>query len=524
MKARILTHQLDTLFIHTLEQALRHTNLELEEWSDLSKVENREAEEHVLLIIYVEKDFSQWKQLHQWKYHNKLSEIILIISEKNFDFAYEALQLGVMQLHVMPLAKEAVKGMVQAFTDKIRQVEVARDREEKLNSYELIKHQQLMEKIMTKMMDHPEELSMLIGEVNDRYDLHIKKEKWIGVQIVFGDSLRQERLSALGEQLLLALKTHMICASEIILSPRMDCMCTVVISMSESAKVEQWVKELKSLKDVMDDITQKWDITTYVVGVGTEVNQMEEVASSLQNALVAMHDYNQNPTERLYFFREEKQSQPVMKDSQKFRFLNYVQSGKQQDAIDVIRNSFTEIEREWQEDPYVVQLLLKQWMGVLQELCKSAYEKSPLADSEIAKSYEYIYDNHKKINQFLTDIRILVSEHDNATDNYNGELIQNSVAYIQAHYMEQLTLDSLAREVGLSPNYFSLQFKELIGMNYLEYLTDYRMKVSTELLKNTTLTILEVAERVGYQDNKYFSKLFKKNYGVTPGAYRNIKE
>ena len=76
----------------------------------------------------------------------------------------------------------------------------------------------------------------------------------------------------------------------------------------------------------------------------------------------------------------------------------------------------------------------------------------------------------------------------------------------------------------MNPNYFSEMFKRETGQNYIEYVTRARMRKAMSLLTETPAKISEVANSVGYEDLKYFNRLFKKFTGVTPSEYRSKTE
>ncbi|MBB6675707.1 helix-turn-helix transcriptional regulator, partial [Cohnella nanjingensis] len=94
------------------------------------------------------------------------------------------------------------------------------------------------------------------------------------------------------------------------------------------------------------------------------------------------------------------------------------------------------------------------------------------------------------------------------------------------HYMEQecqhASLHSVARKVYMTPTYLSLLFKTNTGKTFIEHLTDIRIDKAKDMLKKTHLKNYEVAERVGYQDSRYFSQIFKKRVGLSPSEYREI--
>ena len=79
---------------------------------------------------------------------------------------------------------------------------------------------------------------------------------------------------------------------------------------------------------------------------------------------------------------------------------------------------------------------------------------------------------------------------------------------------------SVSREVDISPYYFSKLFKQETGGNFIEYLTEVRLRNARELLKDSGLSIKEICAESGYSDPNYFSRIFKKYEGVTPSEFR----
>jgi two-component system response regulator YesN len=78
----------------------------------------------------------------------------------------------------------------------------------------------------------------------------------------------------------------------------------------------------------------------------------------------------------------------------------------------------------------------------------------------------------------------------------------------------------MAEQVHMSRSYFSQCFKDIMGKPFNEYVRDKRMEKAKELLVSTQLPILQIAENVGYPNEKYFSRLFRELEGVTPSEYR----
>lgn len=98
--------------------------------------------------------------------------------------------------------------------------------------------------------------------------------------------------------------------------------------------------------------------------------------------------------------------------------------------------------------------------------------------------------------------------------------ISRALGYIHSQPENQWTIDSLAAAVGMSRASFAARFKQLVGESPFQYLTRWRMYKATSYLKTPHAAVADVAERVGYQTEAAFSKVFKRHLGVAPGSYR----
>ena len=106
----------------------------------------------------------------------------------------------------------------------------------------------------------------------------------------------------------------------------------------------------------------------------------------------------------------------------------------------------------------------------------------------------------------------------------NLKSIQDAVHYIEKHYATDLTLETIAQQVHLSQVYFSQKFKQATGVTYHDYLVNCRVKNSLKDIRNTDLTITEIAYKNGFPNVKSFIAYFKKEYNTTPQKYRRTIE
>jgi two-component system response regulator YesN len=114
---------------------------------------------------------------------------------------------------------------------------------------------------------------------------------------------------------------------------------------------------------------------------------------------------------------------------------------------------------------------------------------------------------------------------DSKVENRYGSVINKAKEYINKNYSDpEVSLNSLAAYVNISPSHFSTIFSQGTGDTFIEYLTMARINKAMEFLKTTNHKSSEIAYKVGYNDPHYFSYLFKKVTGLTPKEYRGVRQ
>ena len=98
--------------------------------------------------------------------------------------------------------------------------------------------------------------------------------------------------------------------------------------------------------------------------------------------------------------------------------------------------------------------------------------------------------------------------------------MKKALSFIEGHYREDLKLADVAEHVCLSPNYLSQQLKQQTGKSFLEHLCGWRLEEAKRLLGSSLLPVGQVAERVGYDNPRYFSEVFQRHCGKTPSQFR----
>lgn len=101
----------------------------------------------------------------------------------------------------------------------------------------------------------------------------------------------------------------------------------------------------------------------------------------------------------------------------------------------------------------------------------------------------------------------------------NG-IVLNAIAYIREHYMESIGLQDVAQCCNVCPEYLSRIFKEETGVKFVDFLSNFRISMGKRMLATGNYKVSEVAEAVGFCDQKYFQKVFKKICGISPAEYK----
>lgn len=241
-----------------------------------------------------------------------------------------------------------------------------------------------------------------------------------------------------------------------------------------------------------------------------------------------------------------KKAETVLQDRTHQREMDFWSMGTNRDSNIIVPNS---TRKEKGLDQLENAIAQNDWAGVsvaLEQL-EVFFKKNSLHITDALWAYNqvmrFIYKNEKEAfaDTLIFSIDQLTGSFTSALDmlTYLQELLADKYrqagsqhqpgnrtfmairSFIDEHYLEELSIPSLAKQFSVNGNYISQLFKRVTGSTFTEYLTQLRMKHACEILLKTDLPISEVAENSGYTDYFYFSRIFKRTQGITPSAYRN---
>lgn len=150
---------------------------------------------------------------------------------------------------------------------------------------------------------------------------------------------------------------------------------------------------------------------------------------------------------------------------------------------------------------------------------QKGYESQPSFDNTFS-----ILMGCNTVDDFLDYLNSQLCEcasiHFNEQVKKENPIIEKAKTFIDQNIDKEISLDQTADFVGMNPFYLSKLFKDETGGNFIDYVNERRLEKAKELLKNGDLTMKEISYQCGYSDQNYFSKIFRRHFGLTPTEFK----
>ncbi|MFC4598713.1 response regulator [Cohnella hongkongensis] len=254
----------------------------------------------------------------------------------------------------------------------------------------------------------------------------------------------------------------------------------------------------------------------WFVGIGGVCASLSQIRQSYQEALIASAN-SSLPVK--YRFYEDVPLLGAVRDGsyakqREKRFFEHIRLGQweriEADVLNFVRSCENEGADLLQAQQRVLELL---WI-----VSRVMLEMGVETDTPI---YSFQAQDYR---QLIAEAGLLVERMRQAHEERQAALEPDTVRlierYIAEHSHEDITLEAIGRRFDLSPYSISKMFKEQLGVNYIDFLTECRIDKAKRLMTDPDKSLKEITFEVGYHDPNYFSKVFRKTCGVTPTEYR----
>lgn len=257
------------------------------------------------------------------------------------------------------------------------------------------------------------------------------------------------------------------------------------------------------------------------VGVSSFKKGLENLREGYEEALAARKEAFWTERPCVTFGEIEDTAGLLPAEHQTISLENYVQmlgTDKYEQALKQMRNVFWNARR--QEGHGNLETEITNFLNKLLQ----TYEAVLHTESEEVERMKHIY-RYPCIGEYESEFigwleQFATNLNHQFEDYKNKQKIQQAVLYIRENYDKDLNMAVVSNHISMNYSLFSYAFKQYTGTNFVNFLKDIRMEKAKELLEKTDLRIVEISQKIGYENEKHFMKIFKVSCGVSPTEYR----
>lgn len=457
------------------------------------------------------------------------TEIIILSGYEEFEYAKEAIKIGVSQYLTKPINGEELLREVDLLAEKISEKRKEREIREKyvreMEENFLGERKNLFQYLVTGSKSMSELL-----EISDKLNIDLSAI-WYRVALVKIQSMNHARDEYSNSLVQIEQKLKAIDADRGLLVFDRNLEGQALIFKADSREELDKIQNdyLGKMRDLLGDYTQ----IRYFVGIGMPVNRLSELPSSFEQASHAFaHRYlvkesciwNYEEMEQNVYHDEEfniSNVNPKQLDRSKLR--EFLKFGDREEVIYFVEEYFKDLgPNAMKSNMFRQYIILDAYFCVVDFLDSLQLQKDELEPLDITSGI--LQSEETAIKYVIRIIEKALELREKTASNRYGGIVDEVKKYIDKNYAdEDLSLNVLASHVNFSPNHLSMVFSQQTGKTFIKYLTDFRMNKAKELLRCTGKRSSEISLEVGYKDPHYFSYLFKKTQGMTPTQYRGGK-
>lgn len=462
-------------------------------------------------------------------------KILILSGYDEFDYAKEAIRLGVTEYLLKPISSGKLLEALNGVSESIRREKEDKDLVRKYRKYmeemrENTEHekQKFFEQMIAGNLSMADAL-----ETGKKYEMNLSAGMYN--LLLFRFTLGEENRKSgelLGEaEYAIEKLTERL---EYVFEFQRGVEGWAFLLMADNE--EQMSERVKELSKDLEEIMKNYSTIAYFGGIGQPVARLRELEESFREAERALAARFTMELNRIISVEDIRMAQNV-DTLDDIEITSFGEIEKTRTMLEKFLNNGAEDEIDEFVDVYINELPEENLKSVLmrQYIIMDAYivmmsfcEKIEGIEGEMQAQSEELKNSMKTIQtleEIKNYIRMLLKKIIGVRDTISGrrysDIIEIAKDQIRKTYMsDEISLNTIAAEVGMSPSYFSSIFSKEMGKTFVEYLTEIRMDRAKELLMCSSMKTSEIGYEVGYKDPHYFSYIFKKTQNCTPKEFR----
>ncbi len=463
------------------------------------------------------------------------TKFIIISGHKQFEYAHAALKYGVEDYLLKPIKKNEINDILQQIkeeyelSEKIKSGQVQLYEQIEENS-EILK-EYFFDHLINSTVDSNEFEYENLNQINKKYNLNFIE----GVFKVF--IIQLDKTSDSEDRVK---DRHVISKLRERVLGYLDAFpCENIVTFKENRimavlnyafdQMENIRHELHNILDDAMNFIAVYDCYLITIGVGKKETDYKKIKEAVKTAENVIYSRMFLGTNRMIYYEDVSS---VKRDAKEFfnpelkqQLINIMESLDSDSMKRYLKNTISDFINNEIINPQELLILCDLILNTILDAANSnklveidSKKITEAFHSEVQKAYHY-----KMLILFISNITDEYFIKCNEIKSNQEDLpIRTAKAYIEDHFSEFISLEDIAEQVHLNSVYFSYLFKKKQGINFSEYLINYRIEKAKKMLKETSDNISVIAGQVGYKDSKHFSKLFKKIVGLRPIEYRKL--
>ena len=459
-------------------------------------------------------------------------KILILSGYDEFDYAKEAIRLGVIEYLLKPISSgkllEALNGVSESIRREKEDKDLVRKYMEEMRENTEHEKQKFFEQMIAGNLSMADAL-----ETGKKYEMNLSAGMYN--LLLFRFTLGKENRKSgelLGEaEYAIEKLTERL---EYVFEFQRGVEGWAFLLMADNE--EQMSERVKELSKDLEEIMKNYSTIAYFGGIGQPVARLRELEESFREAERALAARFTMELNRIISVEDIRMAQNV-DTLDDIEITSFGEIEKTRTMLEKFLNNGAEDEIDEFVDVYINELPEENLKSVLmrQYIIMDAYivmmsfcEKIEGIEGEMQAQSEELKNSMKTIQtleEIKNYIRMLLKKIIGVRDTISGrrysDIIEIAKDQIRKTYMsDEISLNTIAAEVGMSPSYFSSIFSKEMGKTFVEYLTEIRMDRAKELLMCSSMKTSEIGYEVGYKDPHYFSYIFKKTQNCTPKEFR----